>query len=464
MTQRARLKVMASVLIGTVAGCANVKVHKVDVQDRLQGRDQKVEGFRYYLNRPYLVIAKQVPVATSYIPVSLAAAKMTSDDKGKKPGENEPLLSGTMLFLIAEAPQAETGQYMAFNLQGIAIETPANFEKLGSKPSALSKPGESKIDAERVVTAIKDAVTARLKATNKFTDPELKDAGVTVEIAARGTSNINVTKLGAHETFDEAKLAAATLAIKKANELLNAKAPGMKIDLEPKALADGLKEADFTATPKPAPAPGAVARMAPAAFVATPSAGKKTVVADTTDPNADPTADAKTPTDPPAVQVVFLPDFEEQYAIQNRNVLAKTKYNYKFTNGTELTSISGSYNATDVPVKIIETFGKLIEAAGSVAKTRINPTGSASTSALLDQSVLPNADFYIKVQQVLEPGMYRVQKSWERTAVKADGGVGPEEACGLFYDLGLPLVTSTSVINAQQHETETNPSKGTGKN
>jgi hypothetical protein len=35
-----------------------------------------------------------------------------------------------------------------------------------------------------------------------------------------------------------------------------------------------------------------------------------------------------------AIQVAYMPDFEEQYAIRNKNFLAKTKYQYKFQNGT----------------------------------------------------------------------------------------------------------------------------------
>jgi hypothetical protein len=94
------------VLIGMAIGCANVKVQKVDVQDRLLGLDQKVHGFRYYLNRPYLVVAKQVPVTTTYIPVALAAV-----DDGRTAGENEPLPKGTELFLISQVPDKETGQF-----------------------------------------------------------------------------------------------------------------------------------------------------------------------------------------------------------------------------------------------------------------------------------------------------------------------------------------------------------------
>ena len=56
-------------------------------------------------------------------------------------------------------------------------------------------------------------------------------------------------------------------------------------------------------------------------------------------------------------QVIFLPDFEEQYAVRNKNFLAKTQYKYNLSHGTQLDTISGSYSAVDVPVAIIETLG-----------------------------------------------------------------------------------------------------------
>ena len=124
------------------------------------------------------------------------------------------------------------------------------------------------------------------------------------------------------------------------------------------------------------------------------------------------------PNDGMAIQVIFLPDFEEQYAIRNKNFLAKTQYQYTFSHGTELDTMSGTYGAVDVPVKILETIGNLITAAGSVATQKLTGGGgaakSASSSGFGGTGDAPT--FYIRTKLVIEPGVYRLQKSWERAA------------------------------------------------
>src|SRR5689334_9368146 len=51
-------------------GCANVKVKKVSVEKRLSGHDNHVRGFRYYLNRPYIVVPQQIKLASTYVAVT----------------------------------------------------------------------------------------------------------------------------------------------------------------------------------------------------------------------------------------------------------------------------------------------------------------------------------------------------------------------------------------------------------
>ena len=76
-------KQLAALLLGAVLtiGCANVKVRKVDVDKRIEGRDHHIRGFRYYLNRPYIVVSATVPVSTKYDPVRQVSAV----DSNKKP-------------------------------------------------------------------------------------------------------------------------------------------------------------------------------------------------------------------------------------------------------------------------------------------------------------------------------------------------------------------------------------------
>ena len=156
---------------------------------------------------------------------------------------------------------------------------------------------------------------------------------------------------------------------------------------------------------------------------------------------------------PEAFQVIFLPDFEEQYAINNVNVLAKTKYKYTFRNGTDLETMAGAYDGTDVPIEILNTVGSLVKAFGAVAQTRLNPSGAAGAAALTLQANQQAADYYVRIEQAIEPGVYRVQKSWERAAAAPLDGVTPEQACGLFADVGLPILETTSVITADQYNT-----------
>ena len=160
-----------------------------------------------------------------------------------------------------------------------------------------------------------------------------------------------------------------------------------------------------------------------------------------------------TPPSSEAFQVAFLPDFEEQYAIHNCNFLAVTKYKYTFRNGTELVSMAGSYDATDVPVKILETVGKLVEAAGAVGKAKLGG-GIAKADLALTTAGGGTANFWIRTERAIEPGLYRIQKSWERIGGTKVEEIQPDHACGLLSDVGLPIVTSVSVIDKLQHEKE----------
>jgi hypothetical protein len=56
--------------LGSVAagcfGCSNLVVKKVPVDDRIAGTDCQ-QGFRYYLNRPYLVVKKPILVCENTV-------------------------------------------------------------------------------------------------------------------------------------------------------------------------------------------------------------------------------------------------------------------------------------------------------------------------------------------------------------------------------------------------------------
>jgi hypothetical protein len=55
----------------------------------------------------------------------------------------------------------------------------------------------------------------------------------------------------------------------------------------------------------------------------------------------------------------------------------------------------------------------------------------------------------------IEPGVYRLQKSWERVAAQAAGPLGPGDSPGLLAELGLTIREVSSVITVQDHAQET---------
>jgi hypothetical protein len=327
-------------------GCANVKVNKVSVEDRLSGNDLNVKGFRYYLNRPYVVVGRQISAGTIYVPVipvkQIAAIQKPSPAKTAPPADEKYLR-----FLAAVSDDENQGSFRVYDSEGHWVDTVPHGQ-YAYGPVQITPP-----------------------------DPPAKP---------------------------------------------------------PAGMA-------FAANQPPTNNPG--------------------------------TTDQKTTTPPTqpadAIQVLFLPDFEEQYAIYNKNCQAKTKYKYTFNNGTELVSMAGSYNSTDVPVMLVETVGQLLQAAGQIAMTAVQPASALTHAAAPSgrhnfaadgTKDLTNANpimYYLKIEQVLEPGIYRVQKSWEQVAHTPVGGLSPPQFACLFADIGLEIREVTSIITSTQHDKETAP-------
>jgi hypothetical protein len=67
---------MAGWTIG-MSGCANLEVHKIPVEKRMEGCDH-ADGFRYYLSRPYVLVKAPIQVATQK---SLVTVEQTDDNK-----------------------------------------------------------------------------------------------------------------------------------------------------------------------------------------------------------------------------------------------------------------------------------------------------------------------------------------------------------------------------------------------
>src|SRR5262249_31708187 len=143
---------------------------------------------------------------------------------------------------------------------------------------------------------------------------------------------------------------------------------------------------------------------------------------------------------------------------ENCNVLAKTHYKYTFSNGTNLVSMAGTYDSTDVPVQIVETIKALVTAAGEVAKTRLATfpiTGAPKAAFLAPPPTTTTAAYFLRFEQAIEPGVYRVQKSWEKVAAATTEGLPHGELNGLFAEIGLPVHESVSVITGLDHDAAT---------
>jgi len=222
---------------------------------------------------------------------------------------------------------------------------------------------------KQVQDIVQPAMDDLLKKDPKINDQEILNAHSRLFNAMRSTGDVTLVDSKDLDAVIEAKVGAA---IKTANEILAGRTPKMTLMLTEKDVIKKVKDkipAAPTAPSTPSPAPSD--------FAAT----LKVAPGDSTDSGKtqDQTPAVNTAQDTLPFQVVFLPDFEEQYAIRNVNVTAKTKYRYTFRNGTDLVTVSGSYDSTAVPIAIVETVGALITAVGEVAKTRLGavPGGMA---------------------------------------------------------------------------------------
>jgi len=406
---------VALICAATIVGCANVKVKKVSVKDRLSGNDAHVRGFRYYLNRPYVVVPQQVPIATSYVavkPFYMASAA------------GQPQTAA----LVSLSPDPHTKKQIVFDPDGNELKdvdfasvyagepppvaaTPSGVTPPGVTPPGVTPPGGSPPGGAPANNGPIAPAPPPPPAPNGAKRSGTTGTAVTASINAPRVKNRDAK-------LDE-------------NVKTTLQAPGDSGNNPQQPLSNTNPLNQFGA--------GNASSQTPAATTVTTS---KTV---TDNPNATNN-----------IQVVFLPDFEEQYAIRNKNVLAKTQYKYAFAHGTELDTAAGTYSAVDVPVKILDTIGNLINAAGALTTQRINnPPAKPATPALGGTG---GADiqpmFYIKRLDYIEPGFYRLQKSWERAHAISQGQVAPEVAQGLFSDLGLVVQSSSSVISAAQYTKE----------
>lgn len=143
------------------------------------------------------------------------------------------------------------------------------------------------------------------------------------------------------------------------------------------------------------------------------------------------------------VQIVFLPDLDEQYAVHNCNVLSKSAYTLHFKDGWELTDVNGEFDSTAVPLEILNFIDKAITAAKTVALAGVQRQAKLLGADVADRSPPLKETGYTIYQVItttyLKPGVYRINKPWEMANGGEAGG------CGLLAKLGLATFETTRI-------------------
>lgn len=136
------------------------------------------------------------------------------------------------------------------------------------------------------------------------------------------------------------------------------------------------------------------------------------------------------------IKVFFLPDFEEQYAVQPVNVMAKSDYQLHFVDGWQLAAVSGDFDATTVALKLIGVIDSAIGAAKKLALARLSAAGGGSGRDMVGPAVQLDRKhelFQRVARTYIAPGIYRINKPWEMQ--------GQPAGAGLLVQIGLRTVT-----------------------
>jgi hypothetical protein len=153
------------------------------------------------------------------------------------------------------------------------------------------------------------------------------------------------------------------------------------------------------------------------------------------------------------MEVVYLPDLDEQYVIRSKNFLAKSAFALTFANGSELTQVQGEHDATTVTIALLDLIQTAIGVASQVAQQQVGQKSSATSGQQAagttrsnapgpeakerlraDQLVDPTAVYQMTERIYIRPGVYRLNKPWEIT----QPGCDPPTGFGLLAKIGLP--------------------------
>lgn len=332
MRRRLLLLVLAAL---PAAGCANLVVHKVPVDQRVAGADDHVDGFRYYLSRPHVLVKEKIEVSRTESLVLI--------EKG-----------GAVQFLDGAG------------------------------------------------------------------------AGKTVPLDQLTTTNPGT---GATQRVSEAELEAMRNLIKTRPEPVN-NPSSTDADVRPAALAAPLPDDSVTAFATAGPAWPTDARPA---LLPSPRAASPTP--------EPPATDRKSAQLTGAIQIVFLPDMDEQYAIHSRNFVSKTSFTLKFRDGWGLSDVYGDHDSTPVALELFNVIDQAIDTAKTLALAQMKKDADGGGKGFREEfspQTFPAANevnIYKLVQiTYIKPGLYRLNKPWEAGEPKPTG-------CGFLTKLGLETVT-----------------------
>jgi hypothetical protein len=143
------------------------------------------------------------------------------------------------------------------------------------------------------------------------------------------------------------------------------------------------------------------------------------------------------------IEIIFLPDLDEQYAVHNCNVLSKSAYQLYFKDGWQLTDVSGEFDSTAVPLEILNFIDNAITAAKNVATAGIDQQarilGAADVSGNTPSLTAGRTVYQVITSTYLKPGVYRINKPWECDQDH------PATGCGLLANMGLATFEATRV-------------------
>ena len=148
------------------------------------------------------------------------------------------------------------------------------------------------------------------------------------------------------------------------------------------------------------------------------------------------------------IEIQFLPDLDEHYAVHHRNIAAIGSHKLIFKDGWQLVSVDGSFDSTTVAEELIKTIDMAIKASkgagtnpttsGSASSTE--KTGGSGSNSREDIKTLATNDKHVILSVIttktIPPGVYRINKPWEVT----DGSVCM--GAGFLSHLGLEMIST----------------------